>query len=336
MIAARPTRCFSVLDAEPLVEASQDPAAPRLIINNLRFDRPAPVRLVRNAFLVDDVRETLATRGFYAVSTSLDRAALQRLAPHITVAGASLDELEAQDDALLTTLLEEAAAEARRATGLDAFASDVQFRDMHDRTSSAPFLNFHLDAPVVGLFAVVSFMRSFPHLEANALGCATLGDALRHPSVRRALATPGLAYDVAGRAPRPGQVNYWLQLNDECPHAAPPLAFFEKPTSASLVNACARQRDACSETPEPQVRDALDAVLSPAAVLAEARRRALVWDACRVLHAAVYLPERAAPRCSVEVRCSVLAPAEVLKYRDALVHAIAGAMGEDGVLLVSG
>ena len=46
-------------------------------------------------------------------------------------------------------------------------------------------------------------------------------------------------------------------------------------------------------------------------MLADARGRALVWDACRVLHAAVYLPERAAPRCSVEVRCSVLSRADV-------------------------
>ena len=76
--------------------------------------------------------------------------ALTSLAPRVAVAGASLDDLEAQDDAQLTALLAEAAAEARRATGLEAFASDVQFRDTHNQTSSAPFLNFHLDAPVVG------------------------------------------------------------------------------------------------------------------------------------------------------------------------------------------
>ena len=71
---------------------------------------------------------------------------------------------------------------------------------------------------------------------------------------------------------------------------------------------------------------ALDAALAPAAVLADARGRALVWDACRVLHAAVYLPERAAaPRCSVEVRCSVLSRADVLRHRDALVAAVAEA-----------
>ena len=66
------------------------------------------------------------------------------------VLGEKFDDLEAQDDAQLTALLAEAAAEARRATGLEAFASDVQFRDTQRRTSSAPFLNFHLDAPVVG------------------------------------------------------------------------------------------------------------------------------------------------------------------------------------------
>ena len=151
MIAARPTRRYSVLDVEPLVDATQDQSSkPQLIINNLRFDRPAPVRLLRNAFYVEDVRATLATRGFYAVPTALDRRGLTRLAPRVAVAGASLDDLEAQDDAQLTALLAEASAEARRATGLEAFASDVQFRDTHNQTSSAPFLNFHLDAPVVG------------------------------------------------------------------------------------------------------------------------------------------------------------------------------------------
>ena len=326
MIAARPTRRYSVLELEPRVDATQDQSSSKLIINNLRFDRPAPVRLLRNAFLVEDARATLTTRGFYAVPTALDRRGLTRLAPRVAVAGASLDDLEAQDDALLTTLLEEASAEARRATGLAAFASDVQFRDTHNQTSSAPFLNFHLDAPVVGLFAVVSFMRTFPHLEARGLGCATLGEALRDERVRRALATSGIAYDVANKAPRPGQVNFWLQLTDECPRAAPPLAFFDKATSYALCDVCARQRDACSEYPEAGVCQALDAALAPAAVLADARGRALVWDACRVLHAAVYLPERAAPRCSVEVRCSVLSRADVLRHRDALVAAVAEAM----------
>ena len=152
MIAARPTRRFSVLDYEPRVDATQDQSSskPQLIINNLRFDRPAPVRLLRNAFYVEDARATLKTRGFYALPTALDRQALTRLAPRVAVAGATLDDLEAQDDAQLTALLAEAAAEARRATGLEAFASDVQFRDTQHRTSSAPFLNFHLDAPVVG------------------------------------------------------------------------------------------------------------------------------------------------------------------------------------------
>ena len=324
MIAARPTRRYSVLEREPLIDATQDQSSskPQLIINNLRFDRPAPVRLLRNAFLVEDVRATLRTRGFYAVPTALDRRGLTRLAPRVAVAGASLDDLEAQDDAQLTALLAEAAAEARRATGLEAFASDVQFRDTHNQTSSAPFLNFHLDAPVVGLFAVVSFMRTFPHLDARGLGCATLGDALRDARVRKTLATNGIAYDVANKAPRPGQVNYWLQLTDECPRAAPPLAFFDRATSATLCDACARQRDACSEYPDDGVRAALDAALVPADVLADARGRALVWDACRVLHAAVYLPERAAPRCSVEVRCSVLPRADVLRHRDALMATI--------------
>ena len=150
MIAARPTKKYSVLEAEPLVDATQDQSRTQLIINNLRFDRPAPVRLLRNAFYVEDARATLKTRGFYAVPTALDRQALTRLASEINVAGASLDDLEAQDDAQLTALLAEAAAEARRATGLAAFASDVQFRDTHNQTSSTPFLNFHLDAPVVG------------------------------------------------------------------------------------------------------------------------------------------------------------------------------------------
>ena len=328
MIAARPTRRFSVLEAEPRVDATQDQSSSKaqLIINNLRFDRPAPVRLLRNAFYVEDVRATLRTRGFYAVPTAVDRRGLTRLAPRVAVAGATLDDLEAQDDAQLTALLAEASAEARRATGLEAFASDVQFRDTHNQTSSAPFLNFHLDAPVVGLFAVVSFMRTFPHLDARGLGCATLGDALRDARVRKTLATNGIAYDVANKAPRPGQVNYWLQLTDECPRAAPPLAFFDRATSAALCDACARQRDACSEYPDDTVCAALDAALAPAAVLADARGRALVWDACRVLHAAVYLPERAAPRCSVEVRCSVLSRADVLRHRDALVAAVAEAM----------
>ena len=66
--------------------------------------------------------------------------------------------------------------------------------------------------------------------------------------------------------------------------------------------------------------------MRPAAVLSDARGRALVWDACRVLHAAVYLPERTAPRCSVEVRCSVLSRADVLRHRDALVATIKEAM----------
>mgnify|MGYP003311612796 CR=1 FL=1 len=60
--------------------------------------------------------------------------------------------------------------------------------------------------------------------------------------------------------------------------------------------------------------------------------RALVWDACRVLHAAVYLPERAAPRCSVEVRCSVLSRADVLRHRDALVAAVAEAMSSSSCM----
>ena len=152
MIAARPTRRYSVLEAEPRVDATQDQSSSKaqLIINNLRFDRPAPVRLLRNAFLVEDVRATLKTRGFYAVPTALDRRGLTRLAPRVAVAGATLDDLEAQDDALLAALLAEASAEACRATGLEAFASDVQFRDTQHRTSSAPFLNFHLDAPVMG------------------------------------------------------------------------------------------------------------------------------------------------------------------------------------------
>ena len=181
---------------------------------------------------------------------------------------------------------------------------------------------------MVGLFAVVSFMRTFPRLDARGLGCASLGEALRDARVRRALATSGIAYDVANRAPRPGQVNFWMQLTDACPRAAPPLAFFDKATSAALCDACARQRDACSEHPDDGVRAALDAALEgpEAAVLSEARGRALVWDACRVLHAAVYLPERAAPRCSVEVRCSVLSRADVLRHRDALVAAVAEAM----------
>ena len=117
-----------------------------------------------------------------------------------------------------------------------------------------------------------------------------------------------------------------MQLTDACPRAAPPLAFFDRATSASLCDACARQRDACSEYPDDGVRAALDAALAPAAVLSEARGRALVWDACRVLHAAVYLPERAAPRCSVEVRCSVLSRADVLRHRDALVAALSSCM----------
>ena len=179
---------------------------------------------------------------------------------------------------------------------------------------------------MVGLFAVVSFMRAFPRLDARGLGCATLGEALGDARVRHALATSGIAYDVANRAPRPGQVNFWMQLTDACPRAAPPLAFFDRATSAALCDACARQRDACSEYPEASVRAALDAALAPAAVLADARGRALVWDACRVLHAAVYLPERMAPRCSVEVRCSVLSQADVLRHRDALVAAVAEAM----------
>ena len=179
---------------------------------------------------------------------------------------------------------------------------------------------------MVGLFAVVSFMRAFPRLDARGLGCASLGEALRDGRVRRALATSGIAYDIANRAPRPGQVNYWLQLTNECPRAAPPLAFFDKATSAALCDACARQRDACSEYPDDGVRAALDAALAPADVLSEARGRALVWDACRVLHAAVYLPERAAPRCSVEVRCSVLSRADVLRHRDALVAALSSCM----------
>ena len=81
MIAARPTRRYSVLDVEPRVDATQDQSSSTLIINNLRFDRPAPVRLLRNAFLVEDARRTLTTRGFYAVPTALDRQALTRLAP---------------------------------------------------------------------------------------------------------------------------------------------------------------------------------------------------------------------------------------------------------------
>ena len=169
-------------------------------------------------------------------------------------------------------------------------------------------------------------MRTFPDLDARELGCASLGEALRDARARQALATSGIAYDVANRAPRPGQVNFWMQLTDACPRAAPPLAFFDKATSAALCNACARQRDACSEYPDDGVRAALDAALAPAAVLSEARGRALVWDACRVLHAAVYLPECAAPRCSVEVRCSVLSRADVLRHRDALVAAVAEAM----------
>ena len=179
---------------------------------------------------------------------------------------------------------------------------------------------------MVGLFAVVSFMRAFPRLDARGLGCATLGEALRDGRVRKALATSGIAYDVANKAPRPGQVNFWMQLTDECPRAAPPLAFFDQQTSSALCDACARQRDACSEYPEQAVCQALDAALAPAAVLSEARGRALVWDACRVLHAAVYLPERSAPRCSVEVRCAVLSRADVLRHRDALVAAVAEAM----------
>ena len=132
MIAARPTRRYSVLEREPRVDATQDQSSskPQLIINNLRFDRPAPVRLLRNAFYVEDARRTLTTRGFYAVPTALDRQGLTRLAPRVAVAGASLDDLEAQDDALLTTLLEEASAEARRATGLAAFASDERMRSV--------------------------------------------------------------------------------------------------------------------------------------------------------------------------------------------------------------
>ena len=110
---------------------------------------------------------------------------------------------------------------------------------------------------MVGLFAVVSFMRAFPDLDARGLGCATLGEALRDGRVRKALATSGIAYDVANRAPRPGQVNYWLQLTDACPRAAPPLAFFDRATSAALCDACARQRDACSEYPDDAVRAAL-------------------------------------------------------------------------------
>ena len=88
MIAARPTRRFSVLEAEPRVDATQDQSSskPQLIINNLRFDRPAPVRLLRNAFYVEDVRATLTTRGFYAVPTALDRRGLTSLAPRVAVA----------------------------------------------------------------------------------------------------------------------------------------------------------------------------------------------------------------------------------------------------------
>ena len=95
MIAARPTRRYSVLELEPRVDATQDQSSSKaqLIINNLRFDRPAPVRLLRNAFLVEDVRATLRTRGFYAVPTALDRQGLTRLAPRVAVAGASLDDL---------------------------------------------------------------------------------------------------------------------------------------------------------------------------------------------------------------------------------------------------
>ena len=95
MIAARPTLRYSVLDVEPLVDATQDQSSskPQLIINNLRFDRPAPVRLLRNAFLVEDARATLTTRGFYAVPTALDRRGLTRLAPRVAVAGAPLDDL---------------------------------------------------------------------------------------------------------------------------------------------------------------------------------------------------------------------------------------------------
>ena len=113
--------------------------------------------------------------------------------------------------------------------------------------------------------------------------------------------------------------NFW------CRHRLARL-FSTQATSAALCDACARQRDACSEHPDDAVCQALHSALAPAAVLADARGRALVWDACRVLHAAVYLPERTAPRCSVEVRCAVLSRADVLRHRDALVATIKGAM----------
>ena len=77
-----------MLELAPRVDATQDQSSSKaqLIINNLRFDRPAPVRLLRNAFLVEDARRTLTTRGFYAVPTALDRRGLTRLAPRVAVA----------------------------------------------------------------------------------------------------------------------------------------------------------------------------------------------------------------------------------------------------------
>ena len=126
---------------------------------------------------------------------------------------------------------------------------------------------------MVGLFAVVSFMRTFPRLDARELGCASLGEALRDGRVRKALATSGIAYDVANRARPAGPGELLAPAHGRVPARAPPLAFFDRATSAALCDACARQRDAYSEHPDDAVRAALDAALEgpEAAVLSDAR-----------------------------------------------------------------
>jgi len=323
MIALRRTRRFAVLEAVPPGaatvdgDASQADDAQIVVVNSLRFhDAPLPVRLEDAAMLAATratKRRAYASRGFYA--TPVDAAPLKDLEAEAVARAAAADrvadiEAAAPTLAALAPLLDAAAAEAE-ILGLRGFATDVQVRDVADDGASAPFPNFHVDVPVLGLFALYSFCETFAraplkHPALRRRGGRRLGDVPRKPSLRAALEADGLAYRVLGRVPC-GQLNVWRQLAPG-PRADPALAVFGRAASAALRDACDRH-SGYSDVPAPRVAAAVGRAVAsdPPAVLADNRGRALVFDAAKCLHAAAYLGD-GPPRRSVEVRFTTCAP----------------------------
>eukprot|EP00656_Telonema_subtile_P022804 TRINITY_DN2402_c0_g4_i1.p1 TRINITY_DN2402_c0_g4~~TRINITY_DN2402_c0_g4_i1.p1 ORF type:complete len:204 (-),score=84.98 TRINITY_DN2402_c0_g4_i1:180-791(-) len=137
-----------------------------------------------------------------------------------------------------------------------------------------------------------------------------------------------------------GQLNCWLQLNDK--HLAlPSLGFLPKHAHAPITQICEQQpvfeqqgsERVCSEIKQV-LRDSAAHVL-----LHNKRGVALVWDAKRTWHSAVWLDQAklqhrgvtvsAQGRDSVELRFHVLEEAQVTVYLRVLLQELCTLLSED-------